>query len=305
MDKYSPILGANTDPHYIVKAMAIEAKEGRGPFYLDCSPMKPEDRELMTPKGGWMALNYQKLLDMGMNFFEDKLEWELQLRMPVGGIVADIEGNTSVPGLFVTGTARATDPAVYMGGWNLCLCAVTGYITGKSAARYAKSRKPSQIDENEVQKLKNNLFAPLQKEGMPPKKVLTETQKAAFPYDVCILKNETSLKKALSKIGSIRDELLPQLQAKDAHYLMKLIEVRSIAFVAELFLRASLMRTESRAGHYREDYPRRDDKNWLQWIIISRQENKLKLSTKPVPFDKYKFKITRCYSDNFDFTKSG
>jgi len=117
MDKYSPILGANTDPHYITRAMAIEAREGKGPFYLDCMPMKPEDRELVTPKGGgWMELNYKKLRDLGMNFFENRLEWVAQMRRSVMGIRADIQGQTTVPGLFVTGRARVTDPTVYIGG---------------------------------------------------------------------------------------------------------------------------------------------------------------------------------------------
>lgn len=63
------------------------------------------------------------------------------------------------------------------------------------------------------------------------------------------------------------------------------------------------MRTESRAGHYREDYPYYDNKNWLSWIVISRNGEELNLRTEPVPFNKYKFKLTRFYSDNFRFPK--
>ena len=96
---------------------------------------------------------------------------------------------------------------------------------------------------------------------------------------------------------------MPQLSAGDAHYLMKLIEVQAMMFTAELFLRASLMRTESRAGHYREDYPDHDDKNWLKWIIISQKNGKLSLRAEPVPFEKYKFRPTRYYMDNFQFPK--
>lgn len=303
MDKYSPVLGANTDPHYVCRAMAIEAREGRGPFYLDCSPMKPEDRELMKPKDAWMALNYSKLLDMGMNFFEDKLEWMPQLSYIVGGVTADIEGRTLVPGLFVAGRARTTDPSVYSGGLSLCLTAVTGHMTGESAGKYAASCQPLQMDEGEVEALRSQLYAPLGRIGIPPKEVIRDLQETIFPADVCILKNEVSLNKALARVESIRDELLPQMGAIDSHYLMKMIEVRGMILLTELFLRASLMRTESRAGHYREDYSNYDDTNWLSWIIISRDGEKLSLRTEPVPFDRYKFKPTRYYSDNFTFPK--
>jgi succinate dehydrogenase/fumarate reductase flavoprotein subunit len=303
MERYSPVLGANTDPHYVVRAMAFEAREGRGPFYLDCSQMKQEDKELMKPTAGWMELNYQKLLKMGMNFFEDKLEWMPQLSYIVGGVNADAKGRTSVPGLFVAGRARAIDPSVYSGGLSLCLAAVTGRITGESAGRYAASQKHLQIDSGEVKALKCRLFALLGKEGIPPKEVTREIQETIFPADVCILKNDASLKKTLARTESIRDDLLPRMGARDAHDLMKSIEVCGMTLLTELFLRASLMRTESRAGHYREDYPNYDDKNWLRWIIISYKGEKLSLHTEPVPFDKYKFKPTRYYSDNFKFSK--
>ena len=305
MDKYSPVLGTNTDPHYVVRAMAIEARDGRGPFYLDCSHMKPEDRELMKPQGGWMQLNYHKLRELGMDFFDDMLEWMPQIRASCGGVTADIEGRSSVPGLFIVGLALASPlPGLTVGCWELSMTAVTGHITGGSVGKYTRSlRKLPEIDEDEVEVCKRNLYMPFERVGISPKEVLRELQETIFPADVCILKNEVSLKKALAKTESIRDELLPQMGARDAHYLMKLIEVRGILHHTELFLRASLMRTESRAGHYREDFPDYDNNNWLKWIIIHRKNGELKLSTEPVPFDKYKFKPTRFYSDNFRFPK--
>lgn len=56
---------------------------------------------------------------------------------------------------------------------------------------------------------------------------------------------------------------------------------------AEMKLRASLFRTESRGAHYREDFPARDDKNWLAWVVISRDGDTMKLTKRQVP-DKWK-----------------
>jgi succinate dehydrogenase/fumarate reductase flavoprotein subunit len=102
----------------------------------------------------------------------------------------------------------------------------------------------------------------------------------------------------------IKEELLPRMTAKDPHYLMKLIEVKGVTFISECYLRASLVRTESRAGHYREDYPDRNDEEWLKWIVINLKGDKLNLRTEPVSFERYKFKPTRYYMDNFKFPKS-
>jgi len=300
MDKYSPKLGVNTDPHYVVRAMAIEAMEGRGPFYLDCRGMKPESVELMKPSVGWMGLNYKRLLELGMNFFEEKLEWMPQLNEPLGGVIADFDGKTKVPGLFAAGTTRNIEAGVYIGGFHLATTAVTGHIAGENAAAYANSGKHFNPSADAVEELKKPLYDPLGKAGIAPKEVLTEVQKAFFPYDVSILKNEKSLKRALHKIENIRDELLPRMGAGDAHYLMKLIEVRAITFITELILRTSLMRTESRAGHFRADYPRRDNENWLCWIIAELNDTgEMTLRKKEVPLDAYKHKPSHYYSDNF------
>lgn len=77
-----------------------------------------------------------------------------------------------------------------------------------------------------------------------------------------------------------------------------------MALVSELYLRASLERRESRAGHYREDYPKRDD-SYLGWLTIMQDEvQQMRFAWKPVPIAQYKYPITRYYSDNFTFMKN-
>lgn len=303
MDQYSPVLGANTDPHYIVIGMAIEAREGRGPIYFDISRMKPEDIELVKPQTGWQFLNYKKLVDLGIDFFKDKTEWMPQLLGSFGGLVADMEGRTAVPGLFVAGRGRSIDPGVYIGGFALFTTAVTGYLTGGVAAEFAKSHEPYQVEKDEVEESKKHLYAPFEKAGLSPKEVLMEIQKTVFPYDVSILKNEKSLNDALRKIEQLKNEMLPQMTAQDAHYLLKWIEVQAIAFVAELYLRTSLMRKETRAGHFREDFPDRNNEKWLCWIIAKRQGDHISFRTEPVPLERYEIKPDRYYMDNFNFPK--
>jgi len=298
MDRYSPTLKDDIDFGFLARAMVIEAREGRGPFYVDCDLMKPEHKTFLKPDTGWMALNISKLHEVGINPLDEK--WEL---MPffwtVQGVKADIECRTAVPGLFVGGRVKSVDPGLTMGAWGLASSAVLGYRVGENAAKYAGEHGPSQINQDEVRIFKDDLYAHLGRIGIKPGEVELEIQKAVFPSDVSILKNEASLKRALSRIENIRDELLPRMDARDIHYLAESIEVENMTLIAEAMLRTSLMRTESRAAHYREDYPSRDDENWMKWILVGYDDGKLSLRTEPLPLDRYKFKPSRYYSDNF------
>jgi len=72
--------------------------------------------------------------------------------------------------------------------------------------------------------------------------------------------------------------------------LSKCHEVRNMTLCAELTFRAALMRSESRGFHFREDFPERDDKNWLNWIVLKQGEGEMTISTQPIPIDNYKIK---------------
>jgi succinate dehydrogenase/fumarate reductase flavoprotein subunit len=62
---------------------------------------------------------------------------------------------------------------------------------------------------------------------------------------------------------------------------------------AEFTYTAALMREESRAQHFREDFPDRDDKNWFTWINIEKGDGGPTLSTLPVPVESYRLQPDR------------
>lgn len=246
MDEYSPVLGANTDPHFTTLAMAVEHRKGHGPFYLDISAVNPEDMVLLKPQDGWQKLNYDKLCSLGIDMFQDNSEWVPQLTCGFGGVDADLTGYTDVEGLYVAETARSLDPGVYMGGFALEITASGGYITGEAVAKRLKTEWPSEeLNEDAVANKKEELYAWLGEDGISPYDCLRAIQKIMFPYEVSIIKSESSLNKALKALQTIQTSVIPQMRAGDPHYLLKLIEVLGIAFISEVYLKASLERKES------------------------------------------------------------
>ena len=306
MDRYSPVLGANTDNNYVCRAMAIEMREGRGPIYLDISQIREEDMEFVRPQTGNQKKNYDKLKAEGIDFFQDKdIEFIPQVQLTLGGAVTEPDGSTEIPGLYICGRCRSIDYA-YMGGFGLSSSAITGYQTGGAAADYlAAAGEDLPLEEAQVEQLRRELYAPMGKGDRTPKEVLVELQTLMSHYDVCLLKSEDSLQAALRELERLRAEELPRMSADDPHYLLKYKEVEGIFRLTELYLHASLARRESRGAHFRVDYPRLDNEKFLGWIVQRSRDGRLEQTLCPVPAERYPFPVDRFYcEENFTFDRN-
>jgi succinate dehydrogenase flavoprotein subunit len=69
--------------------------------------------------------------------------------------------------------------------------------------------------------------------------------------------------------------------------LMEAVELGFLLDLAQTLVHSARARTESRGGHYREDYPKRDDVNWLKHSLVWKTNGTMKLSSKPVVITKY------------------
>lgn len=88
----------------------------------------------------------------------------------------------------------------------------------------------------------------------------------------------------LALLRYLEEQMVPKMRAEDPHMLRLAHETENMALNAEMILRASLFRKESRGWHYREDYPRQNDKEWLAWNQIFRDETgAMALDKVPVP----------------------
>jgi len=91
------------------------------------------------------------------------------------------------------------------------------------------------------------------------------------------------LQAALTLVEFLQGHLVPKMKARDVHELRMAHEARNMTLNAEMVLRASLFRTESRGSHYREDFPDRVDPGWLAWTVLKQGQGGMKASKLPIP----------------------
>ena len=104
--------------------------------------------------------------------------------------------------------------------------------------------------------------------------------------------SEPKLQEALGRVLELKEKTGAAFKAHDLRQVIKAKETETMLLSAEMSLRASIMRRETRENiFYREDYPERDNGNWLKWILVERGTNGgMKFSTEDIPFDRYQFR---------------
>ena len=68
----------------------------------------------------------------------------------------------------------------------------------------------------------------------------------------------------------------------DNNELVEAVETSNMIETAQIVTRAALLREESRGGHYREDFPKIDDKNWLKNIAVKKEGGEMRFTTTPI-----------------------
>jgi len=222
-----------------------------------------------------------------------------------GGIrPVDDDCATHVPGLFAAGDSCGTCfiGASYSGfGFATMHAAATGARAGmgagREAARAAAGRGGSgrsraaaadsgaaMLDNRLVADAVGRALAPLERKGgFSPRWVTQVLQNTLAPYFVLYMKRGDRLQTALDTVEYLRDHIVPKLYARDDHELRLAHETRNMVTNAEMKLRASLFRTESRGTHYREDHPGRNDEEWLAWVRLKDDDGAMVAFKEPIP----------------------
>jgi succinate dehydrogenase/fumarate reductase flavoprotein subunit len=182
-----------------------------------------------------------------------------------------------VPGLFAAGDclgSMLTGGSTPYKGYSLIGSAVQGDNAGRHAALYASRLSSPTIDAGRLTQSMKELWAPRERQaGYSPAWITQVLQNTIMPYFVTYIKDGHRMQGALTMIRYLREHCAPKLIAKDGHELRQAHELRHMLLNQEMKFRASIFRTESRGSHFREDFPARNDEEWLCWIDIRRDEN--------------------------------
>ena len=184
---------------------------------------------------------------------------------------------SNIPGLYAAGDALGSymAGAIYTQiGSSLAGSAVQGGVAGEAAANFSRNAKERGISSIKIKEIKEEILAPLKREsGYSPAWVTQTLQGIMIPNFIIYIKKENLLKAALAYVEELRDHHLPMLRAANMHELRLAHETANMIVSAEMKLKASIMRTESRCSHFRLDYPAIDNENWEAWINIFKGED--------------------------------
>ena len=283
MREYEPDWADEADVPRIARAMALERDKGNDPLYLDMSVIPEGMREyFIQSKVKWMDYFFRKLGAEARTDMFGKTPYYALNQMTKMGVRTGPDCRADVPGLLAAGLAQA-GCANHFAGFHIGLCNGNGWAAGRSAIEDLDRLPPPRLDAAVIQLLHDDTMRPLQAAAAAESdRILRDLQAVMFAYDVGILKSAERLQRALREVEAL-DQQFQDLAAPHTHELVRLKETEAMLLAARFILDASLLRTESRLSHFREDHPQRDDANWLVWIDVLPGGNQPEFTKTPVP----------------------
>ncbi len=256
MEKYDARL-EKSPRHIVARAIFTEKTLGNSPFH--CVQSGKINRR------GDHSVYRRKRLAGGLDWLKQEFDWEVALHRLLGGARIDEHAATSLPGLFAAGEATgAVHGAARLPGMALAENNTMGARAGRGAAKHAyragQSQEPSAKDE--VEKLRSLVGL---KGGKATAMEVTKRIQDAMWRGVGVIRDEAGLAKAVEELAAIEATCLGEVAGSPVERL----EVKNLATAGRLIAVAALGREESRANHYRKDFPGHAD-GPEQHILVSK-----------------------------------
>ncbi len=213
----------------------------------------------------------------GIDVRRDLVQVQVHHHTSNGGIRIDTDAQTRITGLFAVGEAAGWQGADRLGGTMLGGSQVFGWRAGAKAAQVAAARPNVSLGSDATAPLVEVLARFSECGGQKRPCDLRSGLQQAMWETLIVEKDAESLSRARNYLTDDRELLTRNLRIADPSDLAIAFEHRNLLDVAEVIIQAATTRTESRGSHFRKDYPRRDDTNWLTNLFATRQNGQLDL----------------------------
>lgn len=215
--------------------------------------------------------------DKGVDIERDLLQVQVHHHTSNGGIRIGSDGQSSVVGLFAAGEAAGWQGADRLGGTMLGGSQVFGWRAGAKAADVAVNHPNSGVPADVIESVKHQIAEYGASAGENRPLDLRMRLQQVMWETLIVEKDAETLTRARQFVADEREGMRMRLRIAEPADLALAYEHRNLLDVAEAIIESANMRSESRGSHYRRDYPKRDDQNWLTNIFITRPHGSLSL----------------------------
>ncbi|MCQ9132739.1 MULTISPECIES: succinate dehydrogenase flavoprotein subunit [Streptomyces] len=305
MEKYAPVMKDLASRDVVSRSIYTEIREGRGcgpegdHVYLDLTHLPPEQLDAKLPDITEFARTY-----LGIEPYTDPIPIQPTAHYAMGGIPTNVEGEvlsdntTVVPGLYAAGEVACVSVhgANRLGTNSLLDINVFGRRAGIAAAEYSQKADYVELPENPAELVVAQVERLRASTGTERVSVLRRELQETMDANVMVFRTEQTIKTAVEKIAELRERYKNvSIQDKGKRFntdLLEAVELGNLLDLAEVMAVSALARKESRGGHYREDYPNRDDVNFMRHTMAYREvgddgTETVRLDYKPVVQTRY------------------
>ncbi|MBN9178710.1 MAG: succinate dehydrogenase flavoprotein subunit [Microbacterium sp.] len=307
MERYAPTIKDLAPRDIVARCMVKEVLEGRGAgphkdyVYLDCTHLGAEVLETKLPDITEFARTY-----LGVDPVTEPVPVMPTAHYAMGGIPTNNNGevlqnnDTVVPGLYAAGECACVSVhgANRLGTNSLLDINVFGKRSGRQAVEYVKTAEFVPLPEDPAKEVREMLEGLRNNPGTERIAVLRKTLQEEMDANAQVFRTEETLTNVMGTIHDLRQRYKNiHVDDKGKRFNTDLLEAVELGFLldlAEIVAYAARNRKESRGGHMREDYEKRDDENYMQHTMAyltgdphsPDPEDHIRLDWKPVVFTK-------------------
>jgi succinate dehydrogenase / fumarate reductase flavoprotein subunit len=283
MDKYAPEQMELAPRDIVARAIRTEVLEGRGfedeYVHLDLRQLGKD--KIMKRLPGIREIS---IYFAGIDPIDEPIPVQPAQHYSMGGIHTNKHGATPIEGLFAVGenSCMSVHGANRLGGNSLLETLVFGKVAGQEVAKYITSAKKPDTScvEQKTFEMRERLQALLLNEGGDSPANIRETLGQTMDVLVGVYRKSDGLEASLKMIRELKTRFknvsVGRSDDKFNYALIRTLELENMLDLAEVIAMGALMRRESRGAHWRLDYPKRDDENFLKHSLFTRVDDYIK-----------------------------